>query len=490
MRIVDDEGHDADSGELWIGGPSVFSQYLGFSAQDMCACLDHGFYKTGDLVRRHQDHVYFVGRRDRQIKLRGQRVELEALERVIRACPGVLDVAVKVFNMPTGVVLACFVVSSTAVAAVRHHCVQQLPAWQVPSLIVCLPALPRTPNGKVNYAVLTLPSPMAPLSNTPLSGGVAILGGGVAGILTAMACTRRGIPYTMFESGATLGGVWVNGTARSDPAAPSSLQQPSEGYSLAGKLALRYPDTTAIVAHLNHVVTDYGIAQHAVMNASVVGVEARSQTGRMSVDYMQPEGMSTSTLDFDAVISCVGRFHTRHAVTPSWALGLVTEKHIWALRAPDVVGKNVVIVGGGAFAVEAVSTCLHYGARRVTLVARTPHPVVPRTWFESPVLTRLFWKLASGFHYERRCGHSLRALASMAVGRHYARAGIVHMFHQFAWDDQSLAVSDAFFENARRPNVEYIHGNVLGYNVAGDALTGTCPVKFACAFVATTHPRV
>jgi cation diffusion facilitator CzcD-associated flavoprotein CzcO len=84
--------------------------------------------------------------------------------------------------------------------------------------------------------------------------------------------------------------------------------------------------------------------------------------------------------------------------------------HISDLRREHCAGRDLVIVGGGAFSVEAVDTCLHrYAARSVTLVARNMHPVLPRAWFESPALTRLFWALAAGWANART-----RRLAAVA----------------------------------------------------------------------------
>jgi cation diffusion facilitator CzcD-associated flavoprotein CzcO len=152
---------------------------------------------------------------------------------------------------------------------------------------------------------------------------------------------------------------------------------------------------------------------------------------------------------FDAVVACVGRFNRAHAIVPAWAelsadadvvlpsspLSHTTPSmpstaatdttlppmsarstpslltiHISDLRREHCAGRDLVIVGGGAFSVEAVDTCLHrYAARSVTLVARSMHPVLPRAWFESPTLTRLFWALAAGWANART-----RRLAAVA----------------------------------------------------------------------------
>jgi amino acid adenylation domain-containing protein len=74
-------------GELYIGGETVFSGYLAVSGSDTSSLVplapgdDDLYYRTGDLVRQEATgNLVFVGRMDRQVKLRGHRVELGEIE--------------------------------------------------------------------------------------------------------------------------------------------------------------------------------------------------------------------------------------------------------------------------------------------------------------------------------------------------------------------------------------------------------------------------
>jgi hypothetical protein len=395
------------------------------------------FYRTGDMVKRINDQLYFNGRRDRQVKLRGQRIELDAVEGVLRSLPDAKEVAVRVWNLSCAQSLVAYIVMTSNYShnqsefhkLAQNHCMHHLPNYMIPSQFIQLQQLPRTPNRKVDYQ--SLPSPASYFSQTQPSMKIGIIGAGVAGILTAMACRRANLEFVLIDSSMNFGGIWSNGTARSNEEAPSRLQQPSEGYSLKGKFSCRYPDSTEIMQHMNQVIDEYQLRSSAQFGLHVTNVVAKSNTGRLEVT-VEPEILSSSSssslsatkLEFDAIVSCVGRFHHRHSVTPQWALKSsqlqelnlrLAQKHIWELKCEDVEGRDVVIIGGGAYSIEAIDTCLHrYGAKSVTLITRHMHPVVPRTWFESSVLTRLFWTLASGVPLHQIRGGKLLNLSRLA----------------------------------------------------------------------------
>jgi non-ribosomal peptide synthetase component F len=72
-------------GELLVGGVGVFAGYLSredLTAKTLVNIDGHMFYRTGDLVRM-DDHglIHYIGRKDHQVKLRGQRIELGEIER-------------------------------------------------------------------------------------------------------------------------------------------------------------------------------------------------------------------------------------------------------------------------------------------------------------------------------------------------------------------------------------------------------------------------
>ncbi|WP_176732390.1 MULTISPECIES: non-ribosomal peptide synthetase, partial [unclassified Streptomyces] len=115
-------------------------------------------YRTGDLVRRRADGtVEYLGRTDRQVKLRGNRIELGEIEAALVHQPSVAQAAVTVREN----VLVAYVVGTANqvpdAAALRAALTGTLPAPAVPTAYVVLDALPLTPSGKLDRAALPAP---------------------------------------------------------------------------------------------------------------------------------------------------------------------------------------------------------------------------------------------------------------------------------------------------------------------------------------------
>ncbi|MFO0746022.1 MAG: thioesterase domain-containing protein [Myxococcota bacterium] len=130
-------------------------------------------YRTGDLARwLGRGSVAYLGRADRQLKVRGQRLEPGEIEVVLCRHQGVLGAAVVARADPPGdPTLIAYVTTADGrpapdaelVAHLRHH----LPAAMIPATFVHLAALPLTPNGKVDHAALPAPSPATAAAGAP-----------------------------------------------------------------------------------------------------------------------------------------------------------------------------------------------------------------------------------------------------------------------------------------------------------------------------------
>ncbi|GAA0258953.1 non-ribosomal peptide synthetase [Saccharothrix mutabilis subsp. mutabilis] len=149
-------------GELYLGGGGLAHGYLGAPGATAARFVADPFhagrrvYRTGDLVRLRLDGVLeYVGRADDQVKLRGFRVEPAEVQAAVAAHPGVTGAAVVVREDR----LVAYVVGDVEPAAVRDHVAARLPEHLVPSAVVVLDELPRTPNGKLDRRAL--PSPAA-----------------------------------------------------------------------------------------------------------------------------------------------------------------------------------------------------------------------------------------------------------------------------------------------------------------------------------------
>jgi amino acid adenylation domain-containing protein len=162
-------------GELYIGGTGVAVGYLNqpdltsskFIADPFSNHAKALLYRTGDLVRwRPNGELEFLGRTDHQVKVRGFRIETGEIESTIAKHPEVKETAVVARDDAKGSkYLVAYVVPHTVTAGqaptlpseLRAHLQKTLPEYMQPSAFVCLEALPRTPNGKIDRNALPAP---------------------------------------------------------------------------------------------------------------------------------------------------------------------------------------------------------------------------------------------------------------------------------------------------------------------------------------------
>jgi phthiocerol/phenolphthiocerol synthesis type-I polyketide synthase E len=162
-------------GELCTGGQGLARGYLGrpeLTAERFVAAPGDGeaaggarLYRTGDRVRYRADGLLeFLGRLDRQVKVRGFRVEPDEVEAALAGHPGVRMAAVTVREeRGGGRRLVGYAVPDAAAApaadaaAITAWLGRRLPPYLVPAALVLLPELPLTPNGKVDRRRLPPP---------------------------------------------------------------------------------------------------------------------------------------------------------------------------------------------------------------------------------------------------------------------------------------------------------------------------------------------
>lgn len=170
-------------GELWIGGDGVALGYAGdarltaerFRPDPFCRTPGARMYRSGDRVRWREDGTLeFLGRADRQLKVRGFRVEPREVEETLRRHRDVLDVHVAADRSGTGgTALAAYLVmrdgATAGDAELRAHAAAMLPAYAVPTTWTRLGRLPLTANGKLDTAAL--PPPSRARSSQPAAAG-------------------------------------------------------------------------------------------------------------------------------------------------------------------------------------------------------------------------------------------------------------------------------------------------------------------------------
>ncbi|MDN5217524.1 amino acid adenylation domain-containing protein [Fulvivirgaceae bacterium BMA12] len=146
-------------GEILIGGTGLARGYLHQEALTAEKFISNPFgegrlYKTGDLGYWNRDGALeYLGRKDDQVKLRGYRIELEEIERVLLEYAG-LSQAVVLLQEGLGneKQIVGYYVKEGEVdeGSLREHLQAWLPAYMVPSVLVELERLPLTVNGKID----------------------------------------------------------------------------------------------------------------------------------------------------------------------------------------------------------------------------------------------------------------------------------------------------------------------------------------------------
>ena len=157
-------------GELYVSGYQVASGYLNREEENITAFLDNPFdsdedhttlYRTGDMVRMLPDKTLaIVGRRDNQVKIRGNRVELSEIEAVMREIDYVDDVTVQTIKSGTNNELVAYVVISDDLEdsalreIIQDYVGERKPEYMIPSFVIELDEIPLTVNGKVDKHAL------------------------------------------------------------------------------------------------------------------------------------------------------------------------------------------------------------------------------------------------------------------------------------------------------------------------------------------------
>ncbi|MGH9535838.1 MAG: AMP-binding protein, partial [Terriglobales bacterium] len=174
--VVDDYGALAPqgvAGELWIGGAGLAAGVAGGAAEVQFACPDWAggqrLFRSGDRMRWQDGELAFLGRRDQQIKLRGRRIELAAIEALLARHPGVRQAAVLASGAGADQVLTAYVAGvGISKQSLRAFLLAELPLAMIPTRWVMRPELPQSVHGKLDRQRLpALAETAAPASAAP-----------------------------------------------------------------------------------------------------------------------------------------------------------------------------------------------------------------------------------------------------------------------------------------------------------------------------------
>jgi amino acid adenylation domain-containing protein len=165
--VVDDDDNEVERGQpgvLLVRSPTMMQGYWGrkdlnahaFYRRPVATAYDDVFYRTGDIVQQQADgNLQFLGRKDRQIKIRGYRVELDEVESALAGHPAVEEAGA--FALPDGsgsnrIEVAVTLIIGADVTALEMvtYAKSQLAWYAVPDKVTVQALLPRTTSGKID----------------------------------------------------------------------------------------------------------------------------------------------------------------------------------------------------------------------------------------------------------------------------------------------------------------------------------------------------
>jgi len=171
LYVVDEQGEVAEvgaRGEIYVGGKGVGRGYWGradetaerFVPDPYSGRRGERLYRTGDVGRYGLGgELEYVGRGDRQLKVRGYRVELGEIEKELRRCRGVREAVVKEQEEEPGMKeLVAYVEreegEESGAVVWRRELRERLPEYEIPGRYVVVKQWPMNGSGKVDRAAL------------------------------------------------------------------------------------------------------------------------------------------------------------------------------------------------------------------------------------------------------------------------------------------------------------------------------------------------
>lgn len=205
---------DGEVGELCISGINVTYGYLNrpeLTTEKFVDWQHEGqtirIYRSGDLCRFLSDgNIEYLGRKDTQVKIRGNRVEIGEIEVLINQLDGIQQsVVIAREDNPGDKRLVAYMVASNdriSTAQLRDSIEEKLPEFMMPSAFVWLTALPKTTSGKVDRNALPKPDLKRPELATLYKPAATTIQKQVAGIWSDLLQLEKiGIDDNLFELG-------------------------------------------------------------------------------------------------------------------------------------------------------------------------------------------------------------------------------------------------------------------------------------------------
>ena len=203
-----------------------------------------------------------------------------------------------------------------------------------------------------------------------------IIGAGISGICAAIELAKAGIPYVIVERRQELGGVWFDNRY---PGAACDVPSHLYSFSFAPYEWSRFfAGSREIHCYLEHVADTFDVRRHIRFGVEVTKARYDEAGNQWDIDIETSAG-GRETLCASMVVSGVGAFNKpRMPDVPG--LDSFAGPSVHTARYPDegidLAGKNVVLVGNGASAMQVAPAIVDQVAS-LTVVQRTPQWVAP-----------------------------------------------------------------------------------------------------------------
>ncbi|MFL9484063.1 amino acid adenylation domain-containing protein [Chitinophagaceae bacterium LWZ2-11] len=281
-------------GELCITGICLAEGYLNnpgltgekFISRQVSPDKTTRFYLTGDLARILPDgNIEYLGRKDNQVKIRGNRVELGEIEVVLNSLPGVKQAVVTVLEDNKGQKrLIAYLVSQEKqydLLAVRKALQLQLPDYMMPSAFIYVNDLPKTSTGKIDRKALPKPDLHRPDSAVLYKAPQTFMEQCIADLwIQLLQIDKVGVNDNFFESG---------GNSLLALTTVATLKQEFD-FNLPVTKLFQYPTVAGIAAYLEG-------RTNTLSETAFTGNKPHTNTGDIAVIGMAARFPGVNTLD-------------------------------------------------------------------------------------------------------------------------------------------------------------------------------------------------
>lgn len=226
---------------------------------------------------------------------------------------------------------------------------------------------------------------------------IAIIGGGISGLLACKYAISKGFDPIVFESESSIGGVWSKTIESTKLQTPKPLYQFSD-FPWPDSVTQVFPDQHTVLEYIKSYARHFDLVRHIQFNNKVLSLSYEDEDdrewmskGKWNVTVQQTQTLSTKVYQVDYVVVCVGRFSQVPNIPefpenkgPEAFEGKVIHSMDYSkmdstTATEFVKGKHVAVVGfqksGLDIAME--SSTVNGVERPCTVVVRTPHWNVP-----------------------------------------------------------------------------------------------------------------